>query len=44
MYFCDDIYVCETCGSDNIKVYIDGVCYCNDCDAPSTCVLVHEDE
>ena len=36
-------YICETCGSDDIKRYNGNVCYCYDCDTASTCYAVEDD-
>lgn len=38
----DSYYICETCGSDDIKRYGGNVCYCYDCDSVSTCYEIEE--
>jgi len=41
----DTTRVCETCGSENVRTAGDGgMGFCEDCDAPCTCVEVSEGE
>lgn len=37
-------FVCETCGSENVRNRNGSVGFCEDCDAPCGCVEVSEDE